>query len=71
MKRNEAIEEIRKILAVNGKDDGYGELEEAILHHLEAIGMLPPLNDWSLHTDGDKADTDNIRYYTWEPEDET
>lgn len=43
MKRSEAIEEIRKILAMNGKDNGYGELEEAILHHLESLGMLPPL----------------------------
>ena len=42
MKRSEAIEEIRKILAMNGKDNGYGELEEAILHHMETIGMLPP-----------------------------
>ncbi len=42
MKRSEALEEIRKILAMNGKDDGYGELEEAILHHMETIGMLPP-----------------------------
>ena len=43
MKRSEAIEEIRKILAMNGKDNGYGELEEAILHQLEVIGMLPPV----------------------------
>ena len=71
MKRSEALEEIRKILAMNGKDNGYGELEEAILHHLEILGMLPPLNDWSLHTDGDKANSDNVRYYTWESEDET
>ena len=42
MKRSEALEEIRKILAMNGKDNGYGELEEAILHHLESLGMLPP-----------------------------
>lgn len=42
MKRSEAVEEIRKILAMNGKDNGYGELEEAILHHLESLGMLPP-----------------------------
>jgi hypothetical protein len=42
MKRSEAVEEIRKILAMNGKDNGYGELEEAILHHMEVIGMLPP-----------------------------
>ena len=43
---------------------------DKILRDLEEAGMLPPLNDWSLHTDGDKADTDNVRYYTWEPEDE-
>ena len=42
----------------------------AIDHCDNKIKMLPPLNDWSLHTDGDKADADNIRYYTWEPEDE-
>lgn len=42
MKRSEALEEIRKILAMNGKDNGYGELEKAILHHLEFLGMLPP-----------------------------
>jgi len=30
--------------------------------------MLPPLNDWALHTDGDHADPDNILYYTWEEE---
>lgn len=45
MKRSEALEEIRKILAMNGKDNSYGELEEAILHHLEVIGMLPPRTD--------------------------
>ena len=27
MKRSEALEEIRKVLAMNGKDDGMGELE--------------------------------------------
>lgn len=43
MKRSEALEEVRKILAMNGKDNGYGELEEAILHHLESLGMRPPL----------------------------
>ena len=37
---------------------------------IEDAGMLPPLNDWSFHTDGDKADADNIRYYTWESEDD-
>ena len=42
MKRSEALEEIRKILAMNGKDNGEGELEEAILHHLESLGMYPP-----------------------------
>jgi len=53
MKRSEAVEEIRKILAMNGKDNGMGELEEALLHNMEAIGMLPPtvkggsMNGWN------------------------
>jgi hypothetical protein len=42
MKRSKAIEEIRKVLAMNGKDNGYGELEEALLHTMEVWGMLPP-----------------------------
>jgi hypothetical protein len=40
MKRSEALEEIRKILAMNGKDNGMGELEEALLHTVESIGMF-------------------------------
>lgn len=57
MKRSEAIEEVRKILAMNGKDNGEGELEEAILHHLESLGMLPPptqkttLGQWELENE--------------------
>jgi hypothetical protein len=45
MKRSKAVEEIRKILAMNGKDNGYGELEEALLHTMESIGMLPPVSE--------------------------
>ena len=44
MKRSEALEQIREILAMNGKDDGMGELEEALLHTMESIGMLPPMS---------------------------
>jgi hypothetical protein len=40
MKRSEAVEEIRKILAMNGKDNGCGELEEALLHTMESLGMF-------------------------------
>ena len=60
MKRSEALEEIRKILAMNGKDDGMGELEEALLNTVESLDMLPPtvqggsMNGWN----------------RWEPEDE-
>ncbi len=49
MKRSKAVEEIRKILAMNGKDNGYGELEEALLHTMEAIGMLPPPSSFNIH----------------------
>ena len=41
MKRSEAIEQIRLILEMNGKDNGYGELERAILHQIEVFGMKP------------------------------
>jgi hypothetical protein len=42
MKREDIVEEIRKILAINGKDNSYGELEEAILHRLETLGVRLP-----------------------------
>lgn len=61
MKRSEAIEGIRKILAMNGKDNGEGELEEAILHHLESLGMLPPFTYLQKIGTLDTA---------WEPEDD-
>lgn len=74
MKRSEAIRHIINVLRLTGNhycDNGRDKTDaNRILERLEDIGMLPPLNDWSLHTDGDKADTNNIRYYTWEPEDD-
>lgn len=80
MKRSEAVEEIRKILAMNGKDDGEGELEEAILHHLESLGMLPPPKKADAITTylvycyypeviGDDTDQlDIVNSQLWEPE---
>lgn len=72
MKRSEAIVHIINVLRLSGNhycDDGRDEQDaDRILKRLEAIGLLPPLNDWLLHIDGDKADADNVRYYTWEPE---
>ena len=63
MKRSEAVEEVRKILDMNGKDNGEGELEEAILNHLESLGMfyspVEDLGDFQLRTPKG-----------WEPEDE-
>lgn len=50
--------------------DGFVPLNERILNALESAGMLPPLNDWSYHMDGDHADYQDIRYYTWEQENE-
>lgn len=41
-----------------------------LLTQIELAGMMPPINDWSLHTDGDKANPDNIQHYKWEKEDE-
>jgi hypothetical protein len=71
MKRSEAIEEIRKILAMNGKDNGYGELEEAILHQLESVGMLPPKAciERSVRV-GDEERTAYHNTHEWESEDD-
>ena len=82
MRRSKAVEEIRKILAMNGKDNGEGELEEAILHHLESLCMLPPPTKTDVVTDylvycyypkvsGDDTDQiDVVNSQLWEPEDE-
>lgn len=77
MKRSEAVEEIRKILAMNGKDNGEGELEEAILHHLESLGMLPPLHifkdqheDYCATYDNDECTCNPFRDNQWETEDD-
>lgn len=40
MKRSEAVEEIRKILAMNGKDDGYGELEYFLNLYRNIIAIM-------------------------------
>ena len=73
MKRSEALEEIRKILEMNGKDNGYGELEEALLHTIESIGMLPPMSDETMSSNPFNV-TDSIlesvaHDFKWEPED--
>lgn len=81
MKRSEAVEEIRKILAMNGKDNGYGELEEALLHTMEVLGMLPPPSNFNIHTvDKQLGFVAEVTYdfpinednsvNLWEPEDE-
>jgi len=66
MKRSEALEEIRKILAMNGKDDGMGELEEALLHTVESIGMLPPPDYTETYYSGDEPGGYNPN--SWEDE---
>jgi len=70
MKRSEMLEEIRKILAMNGKDDGMGELEEALLHTVESLGMLPPLVHPIHHYVLDQIQYLDNRFKKWEPEDE-
>ena len=76
MKRSEMLSKIASVI-INYNEahciinrDKAMEMAETILRVQEENGMLPPLNDWSLHTDGDKAGADNVRYYTWESEDE-
>ena len=67
MKRSDAEESLQEFLdtVVYGDPNA----ASAIIFHLEhIIGMLPPLNNWSLHTDGDHADSKSIIYRTWEDE---
>lgn len=77
MKRSEMLDHIKEDLLEKLKHrwlerdetDKWAEFTaNELLDMIEEFGMLPPLNDWSLHTDGDKADANNVRYYTWEPE---
>ena len=68
MKRSGALEEIRKILAMNGKDDGMGELEEALLHTMEVLGRVY-YND-KLQVVKKKNGDLKIKPKGWEPEDE-
>jgi hypothetical protein len=70
MKRSKALEEIRKILAMNGKDNGEGELEEALLHAVESLGMLPPLVHPIHYHTLDQIEYLDSRFKKWEPEDE-
>lgn len=68
MKRSEALEEIRKILAMNGKDNGMGELEEALLHTMEVLGMLPPANEGSIKIEEGEDGQLFIPIWRWEEE---
>jgi hypothetical protein len=73
MKRSEAIEHIVNVLRLTGNHypedyDKEGMDAERILDKLEEVGVLPPFNEWSFMMDGDHADQDDVRYYTWEIE---
>jgi hypothetical protein len=77
MKRSEMIELItsvhsdwQMITANETRPFPDVEFAEFLLENIENSGMLPPFNDWLYHMDGDKADSENIRYLSWEPEDE-
>ena len=72
MKRSEMLSKIASVIinyneahCVVNRDKAM-EMAETILQMQEEVGILPPLNDWSLYTDGDNANPDSIRYYTWE-----
>ena len=76
MKRSDVVEEmIKEYDRWQDQDAKFGGGRKAamssILKAMESLGMLPPLNNWSLYTDGDNADTKSIIYRTWEPEDDS
>jgi hypothetical protein len=68
MKRSDMIEEIRKVLEMNGKDNGYGELEEALLHTVEHFGMMPPIIESKSFTMTEKGEL-IYAVHEWETED--
>jgi hypothetical protein len=77
MRRSEMLEHIKEDLLEKlnhrwlerGETDKWAEFTaNELLDMIEGFGMLPPLNDWDFNMDGDKATADNVRYYTWEPE---
>lgn len=84
MKRRQMVERIYDLLNCDGvleysmpklepvplTEEHVRWIAEQVVREVEYSGMLPPLNDWDLHTDGDKATADNVRYYIWESEDE-
>jgi hypothetical protein len=71
MKRSEALKHIFETLELAySHPEGNAKLAADILGRMEEIGMLPPFNDWLYHMDGDRADSENTRYLSWEPEDE-
>jgi hypothetical protein len=84
MKRKQMVERIYDLLNCDGvleysmpklepvplTEEHVRWIAEQIVQEVEQSGMLPPLNDWSFYTDGFKADADDVRYYTWETEDD-
>jgi hypothetical protein len=76
MKRSEMVSIIALNIAKQAMTKGPGGLDISwisasnILKSLEMQGMKPPFNEESWYLDGDNADEHNVRYYTWEPEDE-
>ena len=44
------------------------EQVKVMLDIFEKMGMKPPFNDWDFNMDGDHADPEDIKYYSWEDE---
>jgi len=83
MKKSDAILSLsKKLQKSQNLLDGYKKgsinlkclcdnLATRVMNYCEnEIGMLPPFDDFAYHMDGDKADSENIRYLAWELEDE-
>lgn len=70
MKKSEAKQKLLEFYERKTDLNGRVTMEELLNFCTDELGMLPPLNNWSLHTDGDNANPNDIRYRTWEPEDD-
>lgn len=71
MKKNEAAQKLVYLISdncdiVDGAVCVSRKGANAILDGLVELGMLPPLNSWDFHMDGDHANKNDIRYRTWE-----
>ena len=72
MKRSEILSEIYQIIHCNNPEYGGGwesDVAESILNRIEALGMLPPINNCDLISDGKGGFKHSASKREWDDED--